>query len=46
MYRRNMKAIRDLGRIDELLGVSATTRNWNTIRKIVKILKGEPTAGR
>ena len=38
LYRRQMKAISYLGRIEKLLGVPATTRNWNTIEKIVKIL--------
>jgi uncharacterized protein (DUF1697 family) len=39
-YRRQMKAISYLGQIDKLFGVPATTRNWNTIRAIVRILKG------
>jgi uncharacterized protein (DUF1697 family) len=38
LYRREMKAISYLGKIEKLLGVPATTRNWNTIEKIVKIL--------
>jgi uncharacterized protein (DUF1697 family) len=38
LYRRQMKAISYLGKIEKLLGVPATTRNWNTIEKIVKIL--------
>jgi uncharacterized protein (DUF1697 family) len=38
LYRRQMKAISYLGKIEKLLGVSATTRNWNTIEKVVKIL--------
>ena len=38
LYRRQMKAITYLGKIEKLLGVPATTRNWNTIEKIVKIL--------
>src|SRR5215216_3396401 len=37
LYRRQMKAIGYLGRIEKLLGVPATTRNWNTIEKIVKL---------
>jgi uncharacterized protein (DUF1697 family) len=37
-YRRQMKAISCLGKLEKLLGVPATTRNWNTIEKIVKIL--------
>ena len=39
IYRRQMKAIGYLGKIEKLLGVSATTRNWNTIQKVVKILE-------
>ena len=38
VYRRQMKAITYLGKIEKLLGVPATTRNWNTIDKVVKIL--------
>src|SRR5262249_41627879 len=40
MYRRHMKTIGYLGRIDKLYGAPATTRNWNTIVAIVRILKG------
>ena len=40
-YRRHMKAIGYLGRLDKLFGVPATTRNWNTIVAIVRILKGQ-----
>jgi uncharacterized protein (DUF1697 family) len=39
MYRRRMKTIGCLGQIDTLFGAPATTRNWNTIRAIVGILK-------
>jgi uncharacterized protein (DUF1697 family) len=39
VYRRQMKAISYLGKIEKLLGVPATTRNWNTIEKVAKILK-------
>jgi uncharacterized protein (DUF1697 family) len=38
LYRRQMKAIGYLGKIEKLLGVPATTRNWNTIEKVAKIL--------
>ena len=31
----------DLGKIEKLLGVPATTRNWNTIEKVVSILDEE-----
>lgn len=40
-YRRNMKTIGYLGQIDKLFGAPATTRNWNTIVAILRILKGE-----
>ena len=33
LYRREMKAIGYLGKIEKLLGVPATNRNWNTIEK-------------
>lgn len=39
MYRRHMKTISYLGQIDKLYGVPATTRNWNTIVAILRILK-------
>lgn len=42
IYRRNMKTIGFLGQVEKRLGVSATTRNWNTINAIVKVLKGHP----
>ena len=38
LYRRQMKAISYLGKMEKLLGVPATNRNWNTIEKIVNIL--------
>ena len=38
LYRRQMKAISYLGKVEKLLGVPATNRNWNTIEKVVKIL--------
>ena len=40
-YRRHMKTIAYLGQVDKLFGVPATTRNWNTIIAIVRILKGQ-----
>ena len=39
LYRRQMKAISYLGKIEKLLGVPVTTRNWNTVEKVVKILR-------
>ena len=41
MYRRHMKTIGYLGKIDKMFGVPVTTRNWNTIASVVRILKGE-----
>jgi uncharacterized protein (DUF1697 family) len=38
LYRRQMKAIGYLGTIDRLFGAPATTRNWNTITAIIKVL--------
>jgi uncharacterized protein (DUF1697 family) len=45
MYRRHMKTIGYLGQVDKLYGGAATTRNWNTINAIVRILKGNGTSG-
>src|SRR5580658_4849691 len=44
-YRRHMETIGHLGQIDKLYGVTATTRNWNTIMAIMRILKSR-TGGR
>lgn len=38
LYRRQMKAISYLGRLDQIFGVPATTRNWNTMTAIAKAL--------
>ena len=38
LYRRQMKAVSYLGKIEKRLGVPVTTRNWNTIEKVAKIL--------
>ena len=45
-YRRHMKTIAYLGQIDKLFGVPATTRNWNTIAAIVRVLKDQRTKDR
>jgi len=42
LYRRQMKAISYLSKIEKLFGVAATTRNWNTIEKVVQVLNGDP----
>ena len=39
LYRRQMKAIGYLGKIEKRLGVPVTTRSWSTIEKVVKVLK-------
>lgn len=39
VYRRRMKTIGYLGRVDELFGVPATTRSWSTILSVLRILK-------
>jgi uncharacterized protein (DUF1697 family) len=42
-YRRQMKAIGHLGTLDRVFGAPATTRNWNTITAIAKVLdRGAP----
>lgn len=46
VYRRHMKTIGYLGQIDRLFGVPATTRNWNTITAIARILKGQGKKGK
>jgi len=38
-YRRHMKTIGYLGQIDKIFGAPATTRNWNTILAVVRILE-------
>jgi uncharacterized protein (DUF1697 family) len=40
-YRRHMKTIGYLGQMDKLIGAPATTRTWNTIAAVVRVLKGE-----
>ena len=39
VYRRQMKTIGCLGQIDRLFGAPATTRSWNTILSVLRILK-------
>ena len=38
LYRRQMKAIGYLGKIEKQLGMPLTTRNWSTIEKVTAIL--------
>lgn len=45
VYRRQMKVISYLGTLDKLFGTRATTRNWNTIGAIARVLdNGPPTS--
>jgi uncharacterized protein (DUF1697 family) len=39
LYRRQMTAISHLSRIEKRLSVPVTTRSWNTIEKVAKILR-------
>jgi uncharacterized protein (DUF1697 family) len=41
VYRREMRAIRCLDRLDAVFGVPVTTRSWSSILAIVRVLKGE-----
>ena len=42
LYRRHMKVIGFLGALDRLYGVPVTTRNWNTIKAIARVLDSKP----
>lgn len=42
VYRRHMKTIGYLGRLDTLYGAPATTRSWTTILTVLRILKTGP----
>src|ERR1700674_1465443 len=42
LYPRERKAISYLSQIEKRLGVPATTRNWNTLEKVAKILESKP----
>jgi hypothetical protein len=43
MYRRHMEVIGLLGALDRLYSVSVTTRNWNTIAAIGRVLRNDPS---
>jgi hypothetical protein len=45
VYRRHMKTIGYLGRIDGLFGAPATTRSWSTIVAVLRVLKSEGAGG-
>ena len=40
VYRRHMKVISCLGKLDRVFGVPVTTRNWNTVTAIANVLGG------
>ncbi len=44
VYRRHMRTIGYLGKIDELFGASATTRSWSTMLSVLRILKANKQA--
>jgi uncharacterized protein (DUF1697 family) len=43
VYRRHMKVITYLGAVDRLFGVPVTSRNWNTIAAIARVIDAGPT---
>lgn len=43
VYRRHMKVISYLGTLDQLFGVPVTTRNWNTLAAIARVLDNGAT---
>ncbi|MGH7717793.1 MAG: DUF1697 domain-containing protein [Gemmatimonadaceae bacterium] len=43
LYRRHMKVVGYLGTLDRLFGVPVTTRNWNTITAIARVLRNGGT---
>ena len=45
VYRRHMRTIGYLGQIDELFGAPATTRSWNTMLSVLRILKSTSRPG-
>lgn len=43
LHRRQMKVLGYLGALDRVFGAPVTTRNWNTIMAIAKVLADEAT---
>jgi hypothetical protein len=41
VYRRHMKVTSYLGTLDRLFGIPVTTRNWNTITAIARVLSNK-----
>src|ERR1700736_4794196 len=46
LYRRQMKTISYLGKVEKRLGIPVTTRNWNTIEKVATILRQDSQPSR
>jgi hypothetical protein len=46
VYRRHMKVIGYLGALDRLFGVPVTTRNWNTVAAVARVLTASPAPDR
>jgi len=44
LYRRHLRVISYLGRIDRLFGAPVTTRNWNTVTAIARTLRNNEEA--
>jgi len=42
LYRRQMKVLSCFSKLEKQIGAPVTTRNWNTINAIVKILRSHP----
>ena len=42
VYRRHMKTIGHLDRIDDLFGAPATTRSWSTMLSVLRALHSQP----
>ena len=45
LYRRDMKVVGYLGALDRVFGVPVTTRNWNTMTAIARVLGGGQVRG-
>jgi hypothetical protein len=43
VYRRHMRTIGYLDRIDELFGAPATTRSWTTMLSVLRVVNGRPS---
>jgi uncharacterized protein (DUF1697 family) len=43
-YRRHMKVIGYLGTLDRVFGVPVTTRNWNTMAAVARVLETRTTS--